>query len=222
MPEKEKQQKRESGSQQRRRRKSQPRPSWRQHAGFSLFFDSSESDTEEWQIRVYHDESDEEVVLPGTDLEACLSWIVRHAELPAEGGEVAVATRAALTAGEEPAEIELEVSDVTLSESVPESSLEKSLKAELHFQLSGDKAGELAERQIAFRVETYAVDVESGDPKLVASEQGELQEAVFEYAAEQVFPVPDLGRYELHSLVVLLPPEEGMAARRGPVIEVVP
>jgi hypothetical protein len=217
----EKKQKRESGSQQRRRRKSQPRPSWRQHAGFSLFFDRSESDTGESQIRVYHDESDEEVVLPGTDLEACLSWIARHAELPAEGGEVAVATRAALAAGES-AEIELEVSDMTLSENVPESSLEKSLKAELHFQLSGDKASDLAERHIAFRVETYAVDVESGDPKLVASEQGELQEAVFEYAAEQVFPVPDLGRYELHSLVVLLPPEEGIAARRGPVIEVVP
>lgn len=218
----EKKQKKESESQQRRRRRSQPRSSWRQHAGFSLFFDRSESDTEEWQIRIYHDESDEEVVLPGTDLEACLSWIAQHAELPTEKEGVAVATRAAVAAGEEPAEIELEVSDVTLSENVPETSLEKSLKAELQFHLSGDKAGEVAERQTAFRVETYAVDVESGDPKLVASEQGELQKAVFEYTTEQVFPVPDLGRYELHSLVVLLPPEEGMAARRGPVIEVVP
>jgi hypothetical protein len=214
--------KKETESKQRRRRRSQPRPSWRQHAGFSVFFDRSENEPEEWQTRVYHGESDEEVAFPGADVEACLSWISAHAGVPERTEEAQAAKPAASPAGEEPREIDLEVSDVMLSEHVQETSLEKTLSAELRFNLSGTKAGDTAERHTPFRVETYAVDLESGDPKLVASEQGELQEAVFEYSTEQMFPVPELGRYELHTLVVLLPPEEAVARHRGPVIEVVP
>ncbi|HSE80145.1 MAG TPA: hypothetical protein VLA87_00465 [Gaiellaceae bacterium] len=217
----EKKPRKESESKQRRRGKSGPRASWRQHAGFSLFFDRSESRAQDWQTRIYHDESDEEVVLPGADLEACLSWIAQRAGLSAEAG-TAVTGPEPVPAEGEPTEVEIAVSELTLSEYAPETSFEKSLAAELRFQLSGDKAGDLAERHSAFRVETYAVDLESGDPKLVASEEGELRDEVFEYATEQVFPVPELGRYELHGVVVLLPPEEAMAARRGPVIEVVP
>jgi hypothetical protein len=214
--------KKKTESKQRRRRRSQPRPSWRQHAGFSVFFDRSENEPEEWQTRVYDGESGEEVVFPGADVEACLSWISAHAGVPAQREEAQAAKPAASPAGEEPREIDLEVSDVMLSEHVQETSLEKTLSAELRFSLSGTKARDTAERHTPFRVETYAVDLESGDPKLVASEQGELQEAVFEYSTEQVFPVPELGRYELHTLVVLLPPGEAVARRRGPVIEVVP
>jgi hypothetical protein len=213
--------KRESETRQ-RRRGAQPRPSWHQHAGFSLFIDRSESRPEEWQTRIYHDESDEEVVLPGADLKKSLNWIAQHAEVPVERVEAPVETPAARPAGEEPPEVDIEVSEVMLSEHVEQTGLKKSLSAELHFNLSGRKAGDLAERHIPFRVETYAVDLESGDPRLVASEQGELQEAVFEYTAEQVFPVPDLGRYALHSRVVLLPPEEAIATYRGPVVEVIP
>jgi hypothetical protein len=187
-----------------------------------VFFDRSENEPEEWQTRIYHNESDEEVVFPGADVEACLSWISAHAEVPERREEAQAAEPAASPAGEEPREIDLEVSDVMLSEHVQETSLEKNLSAELRFNLSGTKARDTAGRHTPFRVETYAVDLESGDPKLVASEQGELQEAVFEYSTEQVFPVPELGRYELHTLVVLLPPEEAVARHRGPVIEVVP
>jgi hypothetical protein len=205
----------------RSRRRAQPSSTWRQHAGFSVFLDRSEKEPEEWQTRVYHGESGEEVVFPGADIEACLSWISGHAGVPEQKEEAQAAKPAASAAREKP-EIDLEVSGVTLSEHVPQTSLEKSLRAELHFNLSGTKARDTAERHTPFRVETYAVDLESGDPKLVASEEGELQERVFEYNTAQAFPVPDLGRYELHSVVVLLPPEEAVAHHRGPVIEVVP
>jgi hypothetical protein len=218
----EKKPKRETKSKQRGSGRSQPRPFWRQHAGFSVFFDRSARKPEKWQTRVYHGESDEEAAFPGADVEACLSWISAHAGLPDQKEEVHAAKPAARQAGEEPGEIDLEVSDVMLSELVQETGLEKTLSAELRFNLSGTKARDTAERHIPFRVETYAVDLERGDPKLVAAEQGELQEAVFEYTTEQVFPIPELGRYELHTLVVLLPPEEAVAHHRGPVIEVVP
>jgi hypothetical protein len=205
-----------------RRRRSQPRATWRQHAGFSVFFDRSESEPEEWQTRVYHGESDEEVVFPGPDLGACLSWISERAGVPERSEEAPAVKPAASQAREEPGEVDIEVADVMISEHVQETSLEKTLSAELRFNLSGTKARDTTERHIPFRVETYAVDLESGDPKLVASDQGELQESVFEYSTAQAFPVPELGRYELHSLVVLLPPEEAVARHRGPVIEVVP
>jgi hypothetical protein len=218
----EKKSKKETESKQRRRRRSEPRPSWRQHAGFSVFFDRSEGKPEEWQTRIYHDESDEEAILQGADVEGCVEWISAHAAVPEEPEEAQLAAAAAGAEETESAEIDLEVSDVMLSEQVRDTSLEKTVSAELRFSLSGSKAHDTAERHTPYRVETYAVDLESGDPKLVATEEGELQEAVFEYSTEQVFPVPELGRYELHSLVVLLPPEEAVARHRGPVIEVVP
>jgi len=211
----------ERESKPRRRRPSQPRPTWRQHAGFSVFVDRSEKEPEEWQTRVYHGESGEEVVFPGADIKAGLSWISAHAGVPEQREKAQAAKPSASPAGEEP-KIDLEVSDVALSEHVQQTSLEKTLRADLRFSLSGTKARDTAERHTPFRVETYAVDLESGDPKLVASEQGELQERVFEYSTEQEFPVPELGRYELHTVVVLLPPEEAVARYRGPVIEVVP
>lgn len=215
----------------RQRRRTQPEPSWHQHAGFSIFFDRADGGKEDWQTRIYHDESDEEVVLKEAARDSWSGWIAQRAALPEEAPQERAPAEAAmpptLSSAEvapemAPPEVALEVSKVMISESVPESGPTKTLTAELHFMLTGEKARDVAERHTPFRVETYAVDLESGDSLLVASEPGELQESVFEYTKEQVFPVPDLGRYEFHNLVVLLPPEETMAAHRGPVIEVVP
>ena len=211
----------------RQRRRTQPEPSWHQQAGFSLFFDRADGGKEDWQTRIYHDESDEEVVLKEAARDSWSGWIAQRAGLPEEERAPAEAAMllplaSAEVAPEMAPEVALEVSEVIFSESVPESGPTRTLTAELHFMLTGEKARDVAERRTPFRVETYAVDLESGDSLLVASEPGELQESVFEYTKEQVFPVPDLGRYELHNLVVLLPPEETMAAHRGPVIEVVP
>jgi hypothetical protein len=57
-----------------------------QAAGFSLFFDAvrDEEGNEVWQTRVYHEESGQEVILPGTEAGPWASWILSRA-LPEPG-----------------------------------------------------------------------------------------------------------------------------------------
>jgi predicted flap endonuclease-1-like 5' DNA nuclease len=58
-----------------------------QAAGFSLFFDvvRDEEGREAWQTRVYHEESGQEVVLPGIEPGPWASWILSHALPEVEG-----------------------------------------------------------------------------------------------------------------------------------------
>jgi predicted flap endonuclease-1-like 5' DNA nuclease len=64
--------------------------SGQQAAGFSLFFDAvrDEEGNEVWQTRVYHEESGQEVILPGTEAGPWASWILSRAmpEVRRRGG----------------------------------------------------------------------------------------------------------------------------------------
>ena len=53
----------------------------RQAGGFSLFFDVVHDERGEklWQTRIYHEESGQEVVLPGIESGAWAAWILSHA-----------------------------------------------------------------------------------------------------------------------------------------------
>jgi hypothetical protein len=61
-----------------------------QAAGFSLFFDAVRDGegNEVWQTRVYHEESGQEVILPGTEAGPWASWILSRAmpEVGRRGG----------------------------------------------------------------------------------------------------------------------------------------
>jgi hypothetical protein len=61
-----------------------------QAGGFSLFFDAvrDEDGNEVWQTRVYHEESGQEVILPGTEAGPWASWILSRAmpEVGLRGG----------------------------------------------------------------------------------------------------------------------------------------
>jgi hypothetical protein len=59
---------------------------WEQAGGFSLFFDAvrDEEGNEVWQTRVYHEESGQEVILPGTEAGPWASWILSRALPEAE------------------------------------------------------------------------------------------------------------------------------------------
>jgi hypothetical protein len=61
-----------------------------QAAGFSLFFDAmrDEEGNDVWQTRVYHEESGQEVILPGTEAGPWASWILSRAtpEIGPRGG----------------------------------------------------------------------------------------------------------------------------------------
>jgi hypothetical protein len=123
----------------------------------------------------------------------------------------------------EPSDIRIEIGDVQLSVIKPTIVRpEKMLKAEVSFQLYGSHAETLAAKGIPFRIEGYTVNLESGVSKLVTSVQSRLVPHLFEYAGEQAFDIPDVGRYEFHSIVLLLPPGKTATYHCGPTIRVVP
>lgn len=116
----------------------------------------------------------------------------------------------------------IEISDVELSVIEPTADdPEKTLMAEINFQLSGTDAETLASRGIPFRIEGYTVDVDSGVSELVASYQSRLSPQVFKYMGLQEFAIPDVGHYEFHSMVLFLPPVELAAYHRGPTLRIV-
>lgn len=177
----------------------------------------------------------EEIFL-GSDTSPWVNWMLERANLPFALEHVATqpevtggprSTEIEVTAPPVPAEgrcdAQLEIGDVQLSVIGPTSDVpEKRLKAEIDFQLSGADAEMLASQGIPFRIEGYTVDLDSGASELVASGRSQLEPQVFQYRGQQKFAIPDVGRYEFHSIILLLPPGEMVAYHRGPVMKVVP
>ncbi len=122
-----------------------------------------------------------------------------------------------------PHDTRLEITEVQVSEAPTSLNVrEKKLIAKIRFQISGSKANKLMEKQTPFRIKVYTVNLESGALALVASERSQLHPRGFEYTKQKEFPLPSIGRHKLHAIVLLLPPGEMMASRRGPTIKVVP
>jgi hypothetical protein len=120
-------------------------------------------------------------------------------------------------------DVRIEVEDVHVSVLWPNAHRpRKKLKAEVRFRLAGNGARALAARGVPFRIEGYTVKSESGISERVTSEQSQLVPEVFEYVGKQEFAIPDLGQYDFHSIVLLLPPGQTAAYRRGPTVQVVP
>jgi hypothetical protein len=210
-------------------------PPWRQHAGFSVFFDyqTDESGKRVWQTRVYHDEADEQAPFEGLETAPWVNWVLEQAKLPIEltptvtevppEPKPAETEIAAPSAVETPYDAQLEIIEVQVTEIKPSPDVpDKRLKAAVRFRVAGSEAETVAAKCIPFRIEHHTVDLESGASGLVASEDNELQPRVFEYTSEQSFPIPEVGRYELHTIVLLLPPGEMMTYHRGLTIKVVP
>ncbi|MCL5996817.1 MAG: hypothetical protein M1546_12290 [Chloroflexi bacterium] len=204
---------------------------WHQYAGVSLFFDSmtDQHGKQTWHTRVYHDESGAEVMFEGTQADAWVEWILDHARLPFDwaGDRVSAAIAASATEplSEPSAEemVQLDVLDVRVSDVHPSAgSAANKLALEVQFRLSGPGAAALASAQAAYRIEIHAVDVLHPTTSLLSFVTDRLQPQWVEYTSRQECLMPDLGHYELHCIVLLLPPNERVAYHVGPVVEIVP
>jgi hypothetical protein len=188
------------------------------------------------QTTVYDEKNaGKEEVFQGSDPAPWVNWILERASLPLalelvptqeEMTMVSPPTGTEFAVPPVPAglyDAELKIGDVEVSVVGPSSETpEKRLKAEINFRLSGADAETLTSQSIPFRIEGYTVDLESGVLELVASDRSQLEPQVFEYRGQERFAIPDVGRYEFHSRVLLLPPGEVAAYHRGPNIRVVP
>jgi hypothetical protein len=225
-----------------------PSSSWRQKAGFSLFFDYSEEEPEKetWRTRVYHDETGEETEFLTVDTPTWVNWIIEKGNLPLHQQSMTVdeiSEKVSIPVETPPAELlqapapdelskpksetddilHFEIQDVTVSVSKPSMGLpEKGIMVNVDFHLEGAEAIGMVAERVPYRVEIYTVNLQSNVLSLVASERGLLQPDVSKYRSLQTFSIPELGRYELYSLVILLPPVGKMSYFSGPIFKIVP
>jgi hypothetical protein len=206
------------------------RSSFPEHdATFTVSFDVTSDDGREPILRTTvcnRTDGDEQGIFQGSDATPWVNWMLERARLPLAAEQMATTAEAESARAPAVAEADgaaIEINDVQLSVVEPTTRRsEKRLKAQISFELSGMDAQALASRGIPFRMEGYTVDLETGASELVISERSRLVPEVLEYVGQQEFGLPDLGHYEFHSLVLLLPPGEMAAYHRGPTVRVVP
>ena len=122
-----------------------------------------------------------------------------------------------------PEETRIEITKVQVAEIGPTSDIpEKWLEAQVYFQLAGPDAEQIVDTGTPFRLEVHTITPENGFSSLVASGRGNLQTDVLEYTHRQQFPMPDVGRYEIHCIALLLPPGQMVAYQAGPILNIVP
>jgi hypothetical protein len=205
---------------------SQPKPTTadgrRQQAGFSLFFDYLLKEDEEkvWQTRAYHDESGEEKLFSGRESEQWVSWILEKTGVP----EAAALPEPELVFLAPPVDEEprLDILAVDVRESRPTFGILKGeLCAEVKLQLWGDET-ETSPAEYPLRLELYLVNLTNRATNLVASAEMLLSSEEDQGQTEMTFDFPETGRYELHTIALLLPPHNQLAVHQGPVITIIP
>jgi hypothetical protein len=219
------------------------RHEWDARAYFTVSFEvgTAEYNRGKWQTRVYFEESSKGVKeetdeIAGVQTAPWVKWILERAKsqrvpvetvlLKTEIAAQLVPTEAEVvtpSAPMTPNGVQLKILDIQVSKTEPSAGgREKTLTAEVRFQLSGADARPLAAEGNPLWIHFHTVDLETGAANLVASEQCQLQPDISEYTSQRTFPIPDLGHYRLQSMVVLLPPGRLMAFREGPTFRVVP
>lgn len=208
-------------------------PAEQHDAAFTIFFDfvAAEPGEQILQTTVYEDRDfgDEQTFI-GVDTDPWVDWILERAGLPipTEGGvgaqlPASEAETAEPAEAEKPEETRVVIQDLQTSAAKPSSGMpEKRLMAEVRFRIVGTDAQKLAEDRIPFRVEVHTVDTESHTASLVTSSRGNLQSEVYDYVSRQEFTFPPLGRYDLYTIVLLLPPGGIAAYYKGDPIRIVP
>lgn len=212
----------------------------REHdAVFTVSFDVTREETGEPVLNTtVYDEGNggEEKTFQGPDTSQWISWMLERANLPfvikpttAEveaTGEELPPTKTEEAIPSIPGElydILLEIDDVQLSLIGPMLEIpEKRLKAEISIKLSGSDTERLSLQGISFQTEIYTIDMDSGFPRQVGSKEDQFEPHIFEYTHQIEFAMPDVGRYEFHNLVRLLPSGELRASHRGPTMRIVP
>lgn len=200
-----------------------PRP--QQYAGFTLWFDceQGEEGRQSWQTYVYHEETGVDVWIPGTVSRTWLDWILKQAKLPADiEPEPASLTPPTTPETVPTSATTLAIRDVEVSERPQLTAGSQRLVAEIRFEVVDFNAEALNAVNTAYQILLLTVDQNSYQTKLIISEQGSLQATNAVHRHELEFPVPELGRYELLTIMLVQGQAELVAYYRGPIVTIVP
>jgi hypothetical protein len=204
---------------------------WKSYAEFTLFFDymldergEQQWQTRIWQTRVYDGASGEEPSFPGLAPEPWVEWIFKRLGPPALA-ELTALTSAALTPAPPPAssDTQLEIVEMLVEVVEPGAAVTKrSLVVTVRFNIAGTNASALAASEAPYQVEVHLIDPDRGTTNLASCQRGRLQPDTVDYTSRQIVAIPAVGRYELQSIVFLLPPGEALAVQAGPTLRVLP
>jgi hypothetical protein len=201
-----------------------PKPQeWHQHAGFSLFFDyiAHNADEREWQTRLYHEETGNEVLLEGTDTAVWANWVEKQANLPhpsAEEESEEVATAVAPHTSHS-ADVELQIVEVTVSASAE---TEETCDVDVQFALSGADVMALTSQSVPYQIELQTIDLAANTINhRIESDMQHLQPDMSEYTVRERLPLPAPGQYELQTVLYLHAPGEKIAYHIGPTLNIV-
>ncbi len=194
-----------------------------QHAGFSLFFDYlvPEEGSKVWQTYLYHEESGEEAKLDGTETAVWAEWIVKQAQIPDETQEVLPEEEpvSEITPADHSQAAHVKVIDVK-TVSASELSADEFM-IEVQLAVDGDGALSVVNQQIPFQIEIQTFDLLNNQiVNFVEIGQRQLQPDQLNYTVPIKLPMPDVGRYELQTVVYVHEPAEMIAYHTGPILNI--
>lgn len=201
------------------------RSRWPQRAGFSVYFEyiADNQDKKTPQTRVYHDESGEEVLYSGWESTQWVDWVLQRAGLLVPTEPAPAERKEPIFPVPEVAEkAHIQVLDVQISETSPSPKApQENLLAQVHLRILGDVPEPLSAASTPFQVQVHAVELEGAGSSMVAVEWNRFVPGQLDYTCYLRFPVPDFGKYEIQT-IVLLPSIEMAAFHTGPILSIVP
>jgi hypothetical protein len=120
--------------------------------------------------------------------------------------------------------IDIEITDVGLSIVAPTTSgPARGLAARILFEVSGEDAEMLTAGYLPYQAQVRLISRDDATERLAASGGGQLRPDKLRYETDLEFPIPEPGRYELRTDIILqLPSGDKKAWRLGPMLRVVP
>ena len=168
-------------------------------------------------------ECDKEITFAGIEPHLWVNWILQQADLPVDVESDLIAPETPVSpATVTPNPAQVSILDVEVEPKSLPDVRNKTLMTSIQFTVSGVNAEMLMAENTPYQILMLIVDQSRGLTKLIASEQGLFQPEQSVHTHRLEFPIPDLGRYELQTIVLIQSQPELMAIYRGPNINVIP
>ena len=168
-------------------------------------------------------ECDKEITFVGIEPHLWFNWILQQADLPVDvGSDLIVPETPVSPTTVIPNPAQVSILDVEVEPKSLPDVRNKTLMTSIQFTVSGVNTETLMAENTPYQILMLIVDQNRGLTKLIASEQGLFQPEQSVYTHRLEFPIPDLGRYELQTIVLIQSQTDLTTIHRGPNISVIP
>lgn len=204
---------------------------WRQHAGFSLFFDRSVDEqgvpiweTRIWKTELYHNETGDEETFSEAKPVAWVPWIVGQAQLPVALKEL---DAAAAPVVEESPGVQLDIEEVhgekvSFAAKPVAGPAAEQITVRVSFRVAGDDINTQLDQPATYQVDVCLLSPLRRELLQMMAVRGQLQPGQRRYQHSFQLSLPPSGSYELDVIAFLLPPAPDTLAHRTVPLHVTP